>query len=454
MWWWILDVAAGALLMLAGLACRSRDPVRSVTPLLLLAGLAWGAADAWPGAWHGSPTAWQAPALAAVAWLPGPAGRPLLPRAQRWTVSAATAVLPFAWVGRSAAAFLIASAVVLFLAMSPRPRRDLTSAGGFALAAAVGLPAGLAVGQQLWPLTVLPGPTGGQVLTLATTLLVILGASMITAGELRRGRSNGARTEQLLDLAGGRPTDRSALALVTDGGPVTDPRAESARRRAQALLTEFGALRIALDRRAEQIEHSSAGLLAADRIERERLSEDIERRVLPVIGLLTKDLDAVLAGAPATVAPDLLRARQLSLTAASELGRVGRGLAPVDLDDHDLAAALHEILDRASVDGRVRVDLAEPQPSIGEVVWYVVAEAVTNAVKHGAATNVEIDLRCVGRRVVLTVRDDGPGGGRVVPGGGLDWLGRRVAAAGGSLEVLTEPGGGTTVVGSFPRETR
>ena len=84
--------------------------------------------------------------------------------------------------------------------------------------------------------------------------------------------------------------------------------------------------------------------------------------------------------------------------------------------------------------------------------YYVLAESLTNAAKHGARrARVEVvvhDVRTFGdqRHLVLSVTDDGPGGARVADGTGLRGLMDRWAAVGGDLTVDSPAGGGTAVV--------
>jgi signal transduction histidine kinase len=82
--------------------------------------------------------------------------------------------------------------------------------------------------------------------------------------------------------------------------------------------------------------------------------------------------------------------------------------------------------------------------------YIVVAEAVSNALKHGEAT--EIRVTAVLRRGVLTVEvtDDGRGGADARHGTGLTGLADRAAAIGGTVSLSSPVGGPTTVRAEFP----
>jgi signal transduction histidine kinase len=74
-----------------------------------------------------------------------------------------------------------------------------------------------------------------------------------------------------------------------------------------------------------------------------------------------------------------------------------------------------------------------------------VAEALTNAAKHARCGHVHVDMRVEGRWATVEIRDDGVGGADPSAGSGLRGLADRVSALGGSLEIESPPGEGTTI---------
>jgi signal transduction histidine kinase len=131
-----------------------------------------------------------------------------------------------------------------------------------------------------------------------------------------------------------------------------------------------------------------------------------------------------------------------------DLRRIVAGLAPSALSDSDLAAALAQLVATFAGDGRrITLETALQRalpPAVTVAVYRTVAEGVTNAVRHGNASNVEVhvDSTEVGC-VCVDVRDDG-GGGPIAPGVGLTSLRRRAEQLGGTLAV--EPATGTGVL--------
>lgn len=89
---------------------------------------------------------------------------------------------------------------------------------------------------------------------------------------------------------------------------------------------------------------------------------------------------------------------------------------------------------------------------IETTLYYVCSEALTNAVKYAAATEVHITLSGVGSELAIEVRDDGRGGADP-EGTGLLGLADRVAARGGRLRVVSPPEAGTVVAAVLPRSS-
>jgi signal transduction histidine kinase len=88
-----------------------------------------------------------------------------------------------------------------------------------------------------------------------------------------------------------------------------------------------------------------------------------------------------------------------------------------------------------------------------------VQESLTNVVKHASATKADVKVSCCDKTVRVTVQDDGDGFDCAVAGDmatdsghlGLRAMREMVESQGGSLDVSSEKGKGTTVVAQFPR---
>jgi signal transduction histidine kinase len=80
----------------------------------------------------------------------------------------------------------------------------------------------------------------------------------------------------------------------------------------------------------------------------------------------------------------------------------------------------------------------------------VVAEALTNAAKHAAASLVNVCVDTHDATLRLLIRDDGIGGADFGKGSGLIGLQDRVEVLGGHMEIASPPGSGTSVHISIP----
>lgn len=134
----------------------------------------------------------------------------------------------------------------------------------------------------------------------------------------------------------------------------------------------------------------------------------------------------------------------------AELREIARGIHPPALDD-GLAVALETLAARCPVPVTVDVDLpGRPAPEVETIVYFAVAELLTNVVRHSGATGAYVRLETQDGWLRLRVRDDGHGGARLaLPGAsggtGLAGLADRVATVDGAVE-LDSPQGGPTVV--------
>jgi signal transduction histidine kinase len=94
---------------------------------------------------------------------------------------------------------------------------------------------------------------------------------------------------------------------------------------------------------------------------------------------------------------------------------------------------------------------AERLPAALEATaYFIVAEALTNTVKHAHAGSAQIAAVVDGGVLRLVVRDDGVGGARSDGGSGLPGLRDRVGALNGELRIESPPGEGTVVAATLP----
>ena len=89
-------------------------------------------------------------------------------------------------------------------------------------------------------------------------------------------------------------------------------------------------------------------------------------------------------------------------------------------------------------------------PQIETTAYFIVAEALTNVVKHSGATRAVVELALAGHELSIEVRDDGAGGADAARGTGLTGLLDRIEAADGTLTIASPPGQGTRLHATLP----
>ncbi|HEX8966323.1 MAG TPA: ATP-binding protein [Chloroflexota bacterium] len=153
---------------------------------------------------------------------------------------------------------------------------------------------------------------------------------------------------------------------------------------------------------------------------------------------------------------------ELATLAGQQIGALARDLRPAVLDDLGLLAALRgyarEYAERVGI--AVAVSAPQPIPRLAPdaetAVFRVVQEALTNVAKHARASHAWIDLSWRTQQLDVRVRDDGRGfDPSTVASGqrrglGLAGIQERVQLLGGSFELWSQPGQGTTLSISIP----
>jgi len=136
-----------------------------------------------------------------------------------------------------------------------------------------------------------------------------------------------------------------------------------------------------------------------------------------------------------------------------DLRDLARGIYPPLLADQGLAAALEAQGRRSSMAVAVHPDgVGRYRQDVESAVYFCCLEALNNAAKYAEAANVEIRLASVDGELRFEVTDDGRGFDRSITtfGTGLQGMADRLDAIGGSIDVVSAPGEGTTVLGRLP----
>ncbi len=258
---------------------------------------------------------------------------------------------------------------------------------------------------------------------------------------------------------------RSTLAIDSDQGPIAliehdvalsqDDRLLDAVSSALLLSVDNDRLRQRLERTLQEVRESrlrivEEGYLARRRLERDLHDGSQQQLVSLAISLRIATAKAEAAGST-ELAGDLERASAQLADALRELRELARGIHPTVLSDGDLPSALEELGQRSHLPVEVHVEPIERLPDVvQETIYYCVSECLANAAKHAQARNCAVLVSQRDGAVSVTVKDDGVGGARVEPGGGLEGIRDRVEAVNGHLEVRSVAGLGTIIEFAIP----
>jgi PAS domain S-box-containing protein len=217
---------------------------------------------------------------------------------------------------------------------------------------------------------------------------------------------------------------------------------------------ELHRLNAELQTRLEQLAASRARIVTAGDVERRRLERNLHDGAQQRLVTLSLSLRAALEkldSDPAAARTALVDARDELALALEELRELARGLHPAVLSDRGLRAAVEALGERAPVPVEVTDIPGErlPEP-VEAAAYYLIAEALTNVAKYASASKVHVRVASAGGTVVVEVSDDGVGGADAAGGTGLRGLADRVEALGGSLEVASPAGAGTSLRAEIP----
>jgi signal transduction histidine kinase len=204
-----------------------------------------------------------------------------------------------------------------------------------------------------------------------------------------------------------------------------------------------------------ELSASRARIVTAADETRRRIERNLHDGVQQRLVSLGLELRAMEAAMP----PDPELQAQLAHTASGLVGalddlvEISRGIHPAILAQGGLAPALKTLARRSPVPVELEVRAETRLPAPVEVaVYYIVSEALTNTAKHANASAVRVAVEARDTVLELSIRDDGSGGADPTRGSGLIGLTDRVDALGGTMNVASPVGEGTTLRITLPIE--
>jgi signal transduction histidine kinase len=237
--------------------------------------------------------------------------------------------------------------------------------------------------------------------------------------------------------------------------PASDPMSPSKDKLVRDLAAQAGMV-LRNVRLVEDLRTSRQRLVAAQDEERRRLERNIhDGAQQQLVALAVKArLAGQLAGRdPGKTAELLGQIEAETQSALEDLRDLARGIYPPLLADQGLVAALQAQSRKSDLGVELDADgLGRFPADVEATVYFCTLEALQNVAKYADAAHTVVHLTRSNGDLSFEVVDDGRGFDPlgVAGGSGLQGMADRLAAVGGSLEIRSAPGGGTTVAGHVP----
>ena len=244
---------------------------------------------------------------------------------------------------------------------------------------------------------------------------------------------------------------KEIAALVHDPALLDEPGMVDSVRATAGLVLENERLAAEVRSQLAEVRASRGRIVAAADAERRRIERNLHDGAQQRLVMLSMGLGAEATHADSGAADALSRAQAEVEQAIAELRELARGIHPTLLRDGGLHAAVSALARRSplpvTVEGAVPARVPESVELAG---YFVIAEALTNVVKHAGATEASVSLEQLDGKLRITVMDNGIGGARVVGESGLAGLRDRLETLEGWLTIDSPAGQGTAVQAEVP----
>jgi signal transduction histidine kinase/CHASE1-domain containing sensor protein len=211
-----------------------------------------------------------------------------------------------------------------------------------------------------------------------------------------------------------------------------------------------------------RLQDLSRKLLEVQEAERRRIARELHDEAGQLLASVHLALEATISGLPPHLREGFHQVRSHLNAIETQLRGLAHELRPTILDDLGLLPALRSLVQRVveRTGLCIRVDSALTErlaPAVETALYRIMQEGLTNITKHAAATHVDLQLWRDDERVHGLLRDDGVGfvvehvlGHTERRGLGLLGIQERLEALGGTLQIISAPGQGTTLQITLP----
>jgi signal transduction histidine kinase len=245
------------------------------------------------------------------------------------------------------------------------------------------------------------------------------------------------------------------LGALTVAMPANDPLSPSRERIVRGLAGQAG-LVLRNVRLIEELRQSRQRLVKAQDDGRRKIERNIHdgaQQQLVALAVKLRLADAMVDKDPVKAHELLGQIQGETNRALQDLRDLARGIYPPLLADKGLAAAVEAQARKSLVPIAVEADgIGRFPQEIEAAVYFCVLEGLQNALKHADPTQTIVRLAATNGRLMFEIADDGRGFDPEASarGTGLQGMADRLDAIGGTLEVRSAPGAGTTVTGRLP----
>gem|GEM_PF-585779 len=223
-------------------------------------------------------------------------------------------------------------------------------------------------------------------------------------------------------------------------------------------FTDLVATAIANAETRAQLTASRTRIVGAADDARRRFERDLHDGAQQRLVSLALQLRTAEASVPPELQPlkEQIAAVVVGLAGATaDLQELSRGIHPAILSKGGLGPALKTLARRSTIPVTLRVGVDRRLREPAEVAaYYVVTEGLTNVAKHAQASEVIVSAEIEGTNLHLSIEDDGTGCADSGMGSGLTGLVDRVEALGGTMEIKSRAGSGTSLVATIPVEAQ
>jgi two-component system sensor histidine kinase UhpB len=231
------------------------------------------------------------------------------------------------------------------------------------------------------------------------------------------------------------------------------PDYEAASAEVRSLAEALGGM---LDRLERERRDSALRELAAQERERQRIARELHDEVGQMLTAIALRAERAADEAAAGEREALLEISRTALGSLEDVRRIASELRPEVLDDLGLINAVVALCGRVDRQPGIRVrrelnwNLPKLAPEVELVIYRVAQEALTNVLRHAAASEVVVELRTAGEALVLEVTDNGRGMPADAVERGMRGMRERASLIDAVLDVRGRPLGGTSVVLKVP----